>query len=156
MPLHGHMSPAWKIILPLLTVIPLLGCREPQDNHPGQPVADRRKAFKEIIRAFEPMGVMLRTEKYDAKRFQVHVGQLMTLRDGPWRYFGADTQYQPSHAKSEVWSDAAKFAAEKQAFFAATDKLAAVAGTTDKQVAATAYEAVTESCRSCHETFKTR
>ena len=156
MPLHDHMSASWKIILPLLTVIPLLGCGEPQDNHPGQPVADRRKAFKEIIRAFEPMGVMLRTEKYDAKRFQVHVGQLMTLRDGPWRHFGADTQYQPSHAKSEVWSDAAKFAAEKQAFFAATDKLSAVAGTQDKQVVATAYEAVTESCRSCHKTFKTR
>jgi cytochrome c556 len=71
-------------------------------------------------------------------------------------YFGPDTQYPPSHATPEVWSNAAKFAAEKQAFFVATDKPAAIAGTPDEEQAAAAYRAVESTCRSCHKTFKTR
>jgi len=140
----------------LLSVLVLAACGEPQDTRPGQPVAHRRAAFKEILKAFEPMGVMLRTDAYDAKRFQSWSEQLMALRDGPWSYFGADTQYPPSHATDAVWSEAEKFAAEKKSFFDATDKLAALAGTADKRQAAVAYEAVANACQSCHKTFKTR
>ena len=141
----------------LVSVLALSACGgEPADTRPGQPVAHRRAAFKEILKAFEPMGVMLRTGEYDAKRFQAWSRQLMTVRNGPWSYFKAGTQYPPSHATDAVWNDAAKFAADKQAFFDATDKLAAAAEKLDKAQAATAYEAVQNACRDCHKTFKTR
>ena len=140
----------------LLAVLVLAACGEPPDTRPGQPVAHRRTAFVEILKAFEPMGVMLRTDQYDPKRFQALADQLVTRRDGPWSYFLADTLYPPSHAKAEVWSDEAKFLANKKAFFDATDKLAAVAGTSDKTLAAAAYEAVENTCRDCHKAFKTR
>ncbi len=149
------MNPKRTTLL-LLFALSLFGCGEPEDTHPGQPVTHRRKAFKEILKAFEPMGVMLRTDKYDAKRFQVHAEQLLALRNSPWDYFGADTQYPPSHAKPAVWDDAAKFAAEKKIFFDATDKLVALAATPDQKLAEVTYEAVTESCHSCHKIFKTR
>ncbi len=140
----------------LLAVVAVAACGEPQDTRPGQPVAHRRTAFKEILKAFEPMGVMLRTDAFDATKFQVQARQLMALRDGPWSYFAPDTLYPPSHAKAEVWSEAEKFAADKKAFFDATDKLAAVAGSADKNAAEAAYGAVEESCKNCHKTFKTR
>jgi cytochrome c556 len=142
-------------ILMLLSVLVLSACGgEAKDTRPGQPVAHRRAAFKAILRASEPMGVMLHEDQYDAKRFQALVGQLMTLRDKPWGYFKPDTLYPPSKAKPGVWTKADKFAADKRAFLAATDKLAAIAGTTDAIEAAHAYNAVRETCRNCHDEFK--
>ena len=143
------------VILALSAAL-LAACGEPADNRPGQPVAHRRAAFKEILRVFEPMGVMVRTDEYNADRFKALATELVTKRDEPWSYFAADTLYPPSHAKAEVWSQADKFAAEKKGFMDATDKLAAVAGTKDAKQAAAAYHAVEDTCESCHKAFKTR
>jgi len=140
----------------LCSVFILAACGEPEDTRPGKPVAQRRAAFKEILKVFEPMGVMLRTGKYEPKQFLGYAAQLKTLRDGPWSHFGPDTQYPPSHSTDAVWSQADKFAAEKKGFFDATDKLAALPVTADKAQANTAYEAVAETCKSCHKTFKTK
>jgi cytochrome c556 len=143
------------LTLMLLSVLILSACGgEAKDTRPGQPVAHRRAAFKAILRATEPMGVMLRENDYNAKRFQALAGQLMSLRNEPWGYFKPDTLYPPSKAKPEVWTKADKFAADKKAFFDATDKLEAVAGTTDPIEAAHAYNAVRETCRNCHDEFK--
>lgn len=143
------------VILALPALL-LAACGEPADNRPGQPVAHRRAAFKEILRVYEPMGVMLRTDEYDADRFKSLAQQLVAKREAPWSYFGPDTLYPPSHAKAEVWSQSEKFAAGKKAFVDATDKLAAVAGTKDTKAAAAAYRAVEETCEDCHKAFKTR
>lgn len=139
----------------LLSVLVLSACGgEAPDTRPGQPVAHRRAAFKEILKVSEPMGVMLREDAYDAQRFQSLAGQLMILRNEPWGYFTADTLYPPSKAKAGVWSEADKFAADKKAFLDATDQLAAIAGTPDKMKAAVAYKAVEDACRNCHKAFK--
>jgi cytochrome c556 len=138
-----------------LTVGLLTACgSEPEDTRPGQPVAHRRAAFKDILRHFEPMGVMLREDKYDAAKFKAMLSEVMARRDAPWPYFEAGTNYPPTHAKDEVWSEQEKFAKAKQVFMDATDKLAAVAGTPDKTVAGAAYAAVADSCKRCHEDFK--
>lgn len=143
-----------RIVL-LLPILLLSACGgEPQDTRPGQPVAHRRAAFKEMIRHVEPMGVMMRTDAFDANKFHALVNGLMLERDKPWQYFAPDTLYPPSRARAEVWSKPEQFAAEKQAFIDATDKLAAVAGTKDKQIAAEAFAAVQKTCKSCHDAFK--
>lgn len=144
------------ISLMLLSVLLLSACvAEPEDTRPGQPVAHRRAAFKSILKAFEPMGVMLRDNKYDARRFQMQADQLLGLRNGPWEYFAPDTLYPPSKSKPEVWSQAEKFATAKQAFLDATEKLGTVAAsTTDATEVAKAYKAVEQTCRSCHDDFK--
>ena len=48
------------------------------------------------------------------------------------------------------------FDKEKQGFLAATDKLQAAVAGKDKAQIATAYEAVHDSCKSCHKQFKVR
>jgi cytochrome c556 len=141
--------------LVMLSAVLLTACGgEAEDTHPGQPVAHRRAAFKELIKNFEPMGVMVRTDSYDAKKFQVLANRVVELRDAPWQYFTPDTQYPPSHSKDEVWSQPEQFAADKKAFFDATDKLAAIAGTPDGKVAAVAFNAAQETCKNCHKRFK--
>lgn len=145
---------------PLLLTALLLGlsaCDQPaEDTRPGQPVKTRQMAFKEILRVFEPMGVMLRTGEYKAEKFTQLAEQLVARRDAPWSHFGPDTNYPPSKSKPEVWSRAERFAQEKQAFLDATDQLLAAARSGEKGAITKAYGKVYDLCESCHEEFKKR
>ena len=132
----------------------LAACGEPADTHPGQPVTKRRAAFKQILRAFEPMGTQLRGQRYQADAFLKRATELDALKNAPWEYFGADTNYPPTHATPAVWSEPERFEKEKQSFIAAVTDLRQAAETRDEKKVAAAYETVHESCRSCHKTFK--
>lgn len=144
-------------VLSLVAAALLAACGgEPEDTRPGQPVAHRRAAFKEMIKNFEPMGTMLRKEEFNPAKFESLVARFLAARDQPWQYFAPDTQYPPSKATDAVWSQPEKFEAGKKAFFAATDKLKAASGTKDAKVAEAAFAEVEKTCRDCHDTFKTR
>lgn len=143
-----------SILIAALLPVLLAACGEPADTHPGQPVTHRRAAFKEILRSFEPMGIQLRDGPYAADKFLAHAQGLAKAKDGPWPYFGADTNYPPTRAKAAVWSDPVKFEASKQAFLLAADKLLAAAELRDEKATRAAYETLHDSCRSCHKAFK--
>ncbi|CAL92958.1 c-type cytochrome [Azoarcus olearius] len=138
----------------LLILLTLAGCGPVEDTRPGQPVKQRQEAFKSILRSFEPMGVMLRDNKYQADKFASLAGELVAKRDAPWSHFGPDTNYPPTKAKAAVWSDGETFERERLAFVAATDALFAAAQTRDQAQAKAAYEKVYGSCKSCHDRFK--
>ncbi|MDP3540803.1 MAG: cytochrome c [Azonexus sp.] len=137
-------------LLPLL----LTACGEPEDTRPGQPVAQRRAAFTKILKSFEPMGIQLKKNRYDADQFLLHAKTLSELKEGPWQHFGPDTNYPPTHATGKVWSDPEQFEAARQRFFKAADELVLAAGTRKEAAVRTAYETLHESCRNCHKTFK--
>jgi cytochrome c556 len=84
-------------------------------------------AFKQIVKAFEPMGVMLRKDRYDADKFLPLAEALIAKREEPWSHFGADTNYPPTKATPEVWKQPEVFEKNKQAFISATDALLAAA-----------------------------
>ena len=138
------------IALPLL----LTACGEPEDTRPGQPVTQRRAAFKEILKSFEPMGVQLRNQRYDAKQFSLLANNLNKAKDGPWSHFGPDTNYPPTKAKAAVWSEPEKFETSRQSFFKAAEALVVVAEGHDVKQISVAYEALHDTCRSCHKRFK--
>ena len=143
------------LLITALGALLLTACGgEPADTRPGQPVSERRAAFKKILLAFEPMGIALRDKQYDADRFIAQASELAKVKDGPWRHFGPDTNYPPTHAKAAVWSDASRFAAARETFLQAVNGLTLAAASRDEAKVATAYEAVHDSCRSCHRTFK--
>lgn len=143
------------LLIAALGALLLTACGgEPADTRPGQPVSARRAAFKKILLAFEPMGIALREKQYNADRFIIQAGELDQVKDGPWRHFGPDTNYPPTHAKGAVWSDAARFSAERDAFLQAVDGLTQAAASRDQAKVASAYAAVHDSCRSCHQAFK--
>ena len=143
------------VLIATLGALLLTACGgEPADTRPGQPVSERRAAFKKILLAFEPMGIALREKRYDADRFIAQAGELAKVKDGPWRHFGPDTNYPPTHAMAAVWSDASRFAAAREAFLLAVDSLTLAAASRDEAKIASAYAAVHDSCRSCHRAFK--
>lgn len=145
-----------RLALPaLFIVLTLAGCGGvPEDTRPGQPVKHRQDAFKALLRVFEPMGVMLRDNTYQADKFASLAGELVAKREAPWALFGPDTHYPPTKARPTVWSDAAGFEQERQTFFAATDALMAAAQTRDQTQTKAAYGKVYDSCKSCHDRFK--
>ena len=138
----------------LLAALTLAACGEVEDTRPGQPVRHRQVAFKEILKAFEPMGTMLRTNRYDAEKFEKLAIELTNKREEPWSYFGPDTNYPPTKAKPEVWSKAAEFEQEKQAFLVASDKLLVAAKTPQRPQAEAAYIEAYDHCQSCHKAFR--
>ena len=150
------LKPSLTGLLLLSTAALLAACGEPEDTRPGQPVKQRQQAFKEIIKSFEPMGVMLRKGSYEADRFLAFAEKLHAARELPWRHFGADTNYPPTKAKAELWQQPQQFEADKQAFLQASDALLAAAQNKDKARIQPAYDAVHESCKACHDRFKAR
>lgn len=147
--------PRLPILIALLAATGLAACGRPvEDTRPGQPVKTRQTAFKEMLRVFEPMGTMLRTDQYAPEKFAQYAQELMAKRDAPWNHFGPDTLYPPTKAKAEVWSEAERFEREKQAFLQATDELLAAAQTQRQAEAGKAYAKVYDLCQSCHRHFK--
>ncbi len=143
------------MLLGVLALAGLTGCGgEVEDARPGQPVKTRQLAFKEMLKVFEPMGTMLRTQKYEPEKFAGLAAQLMTKRDAPWPHFGAGTNYPPTKAKEGVWSQADQFERERQGFMIATDELLVAAQTKQLADAEKAYFKAYDTCQSCHKRFK--
>jgi cytochrome c556 len=142
------------LLIAALTSVMLTACGEAADTHPGQPVSERRAAFKKILLAFEPMGVQLRDKQYDPDRFIALAAKLGQVKNGPWSYFGDDSNYPPTRAKASVWSDSDRFADARRDFLQTTDRLVLVAESRDEAKVAAAYEAIADSCRSCHQAFR--
>jgi cytochrome c556 len=129
---------------------------EVEDTRPGQPVKTRQTAFKEMLRSFEPMGVMLRDNRYNADKFLTLTQELIARREAPWSHFAAGTDYPPSKALPAVWSEADKFEANRKAFFKVSDELLLAAASKDVKAARRAYDALHDTCRDCHRNFKVR
>lgn len=142
------------LLIAALPVLLLTACAEPEDTRPGQPVNHRRAAFKEILKSFEPMGLQLRNQRYDAKQFAVLANTLAKIKDGPWQYFLPDTNYPPSKAKAALWSEPEKFETSRQSFFKAVDALVVAADSHDVKQITVAYETLHDTCRNCHKSFK--
>ena len=141
----------------LSTLAFLAGCSaEPQDDRPGQPVKMRQTAFKEILRSFEPMGVMLRKNRYNAAEFLALANEVASKRDAPWSHFGPDTNYPPTKATPAVWEQPERFERDRATFFRAVDALLVAAQTKDRKQVEAPYQAVHDACQECHRTFKKR
>lgn len=143
----------------LLALIPALllpACGEVEDTRPGQPVKTRQDAFKEMLRVFEPMGVMLREKRYEEDRFLRMATVLVEKRELPWAHFSPDTNYPPTKSTPRVWEEPARFEEERKRFFTTTDELLAAAQSKDLKRIEPAYQAVYDSCKSCHNPFKAR
>ncbi|MDR0564721.1 MAG: cytochrome c [Azoarcus sp.] len=142
-----------------LFAIALAACSpEAEDTRPGQPVKHRQEAFTAMLNAYEPIGVMLddikqREKPFSLERFSKLKEKLASADEGPWAYFGADTNYPPSKSQPEVWTEPEKFEAEKQRFLAASAKLRAAE---ELETIQSAYKETRASCKSCHDIFRRR
>ncbi|MDR2637532.1 MAG: cytochrome c [Zoogloeaceae bacterium] len=138
----------------LLAMLTLPACGPVEDTRPGRPVAHRQEAFREILRAFEPMGIQLRTESFEAEAFLRHATKLEAVKEAPWSYFGADTQYPPSQSKDRLWQEKERFEALRDAFLRAVTDLREAAQSREEGKARAAWQTVETTCRDCHKPYK--
>lgn len=143
-----------KHLVIALIPLALAACGEPEDTGPGKPVAHRRDAFKAILDAFEPMGIRLRAKQYEPDDFITMAKHLDQVKEGPWQYFTAASNYPPTHATGKVWSEPEKFEAGEKAFLLATARLVEATATRSEDKVQAAYEALHDTCRDCHKAFK--
>jgi len=145
-----------RFVLSALLCVFLVACGEVEDTRPGQPVKQRQDAFKAMLRAFEPMGTMLREQRYDADKFAKQAAALAALRDTPWAHFGPDTQYPPSKSKAAVWEKPEAFSQAREQFVTAVDALSAAVATREQAQIEARYKQVYDTCQGCHKTFRER
>ena len=128
---------------------------EPKDTHPDQLVTQRRAIFKSFTRTLEPMGLVARDRKdYNPREFNVSALELQKLARQPWPLFTPDSNYPPTHAKPEVWLQAAEFKAAQADYLNRVDQLVAAAQGSDLALIKNSVNEVQKSCKSCHTQFR--
>ena len=113
----------------------------------------RKSVFTVMGTHFARIGAVVKGEasynKEDVAKNAAIVTMMSTL---PWQAFGPGTE--GGHAKSEIWSDNAKFksAAEKMQLAVADLNKAAQSG--DLDAIKKTFGAAGQACKSCHDDFK--
>ncbi|RBJ72559.1 cytochrome c, partial [Pseudomonas sp. MWU12-2534b] len=104
---------------------------------------------------FEPLGMVVRERApYNKTQFEQQAETLRTLAREPFNHFPANSISGKSRAKPEIWSQPAKFQANRDALLKATDNLAAAAKSGDLASIKKSYGQVAQSCKTCHDAFR--
>ena len=143
-------------VLAMATVLTLTACNDAaKDTHPDQPVTKRNAIFKQFTRTLEPMGLVARERQaYNAREFLASALELEKISSQPWVYFTPDSNYPPTHAKAQVWSQSAEFKAAQDSYLASVGQLVKAAQGGDVTVIRPAVNDVQKSCKSCHNQFR--
>lgn len=144
-------------LIALIAATALLGaCSDRvKDTHPQQLVSKRQAIFKKFTKTLEPLGLVARDRQdYVKADFVANALALQELASQPWAYFTADSNYPPTRAKPDVWSQAGEFKQAQDNYLKAVDTLVQVAGSADLPSIRASVETVQKSCKSCHDQFR--
>lgn len=139
-----------------LVALTTVACNAPPpDTFPGQPVTQRIRLFKEILRNFEPIGLMARgKQRFDPVEAVARADEVRRLAGEPWQHFPPGSDYAPTKARAAVWESPDDFRRARESFIGTAAKLAVAARTHQQEAVRIAYEEVVDSCSSCHKTFR--
>jgi cytochrome c556 len=104
------------------------------------------KAIADQLKADAPDLTLIKAKAADAKTLANAMGSWFPVGSGP-------ESGEKTEAKAEIWSDAAGFAAKRQAFQAEATKLAA---SSDLEAIKLQFKATGEACKACHMTYRAR
>lgn len=91
---------------------------------------------------------------FDAKAAAANAALVAELAKLPWSAFGPDTDLGETKAKANIWKEQAKFKQGSDKLVAETAKLDAAAKTGNLDSIKTAFAATSDTCKSCHDTFR--
>ena len=115
----------------------------------------RQNALFVMSQHFGRLGAMANGKApFDAKVAQENAAVLETVAKLPWAGFADGTE--GGKAKPEVWKEKAKFNEHADKFQAETAKLVAAAKTGDVAQLKTAFGPAAQTCKSCHDAFRSR
>ena len=115
----------------------------------------RQGVFTVMAEHFGRIGAVVKGEKaFDKTAVQKDAAVVEMMSQLPWQAFVPGSDMKPSHAKPEVWKQAAEFEKAAQKNREATAKLSEAAKSGDLQMIKTAFGEAGKSCKACHDQFK--
>ena len=125
---------------------------------PEDAIHYRQGALTVMGTHFGRLGEMVKGKvPFDAKAAQDNAAIVAEMAKLPWAAFGPGTDKGGNtKAKSEIWTEQAKFKTGSDKLIAETDKLLTASKTGNLDALKTAFLATADTCKSCHDAFKNK
>jgi len=126
-----------------------------QFQKPEDAVKYRKAAFTVMGAHFSRIGAMANGRvPFDAKVAADNAAIVEAMSKLPWAGFGEGTDKGDTRAKSEIWTEQAKFKEGADKMQAETVKLAAAAKTGNLDNLKAAFGASGQTCKACHDAYR--
>jgi len=143
----------WKRIILILAV--LFGSSALAHEGAHGIIAERMAMMKTMTKELKAIGEMLLGRvAFDAVAVRHHADVLHKNCHKIESMFPLGSIDHHSRAKPLIWEKSQAFHEEMQRLHSATEKLAAVAASGDKERILISFKEVDTVCKSCHETFR--
>lgn len=126
-----------------------------QFQKPEDAVKYRKAAFTVMGAHVARIGAMANGRvPFDAAAVAENAALVETMSKLPWAGFGPGTDKGDTRAKAEIWTEQAKFTAGAEKMQAEVVKLNVAAKTGNLDAVKTAFGAVGQSCKACHDVYR--
>ena len=124
---------------------------------PEDAVKYRQSAMFIMGQNFGRIGAMVNGKApYDPAAAAASADIVAEMARLPWPGFAANTDKLSQKAKSEIWTDAAKFKEASDRLQNAAPKLAAAAKTNNMDTLKAAFQDAAGTCKNCHDNFRNK
>ena len=150
-----------KTITPALLALAMLisTSASAQFAKPNDAVKYRHAAFEMMALRFGHVGAMVQGKvPFDAKAAQEDIDIVTMLAKLPWAGFTTESQNATAKntAKSNIWSEPAKFKEHVDKMQAELSKLQTATRTGNLDAIKAAFNPTAASCKSCHDSFRSK
>ena len=128
-----------------------------QFSKPEDAIKYRKSAFFVMNAQFSQIGSMVQGKvPYDAKIAADSAAVIEVMSKLPWTAFGEGTDKGETKARSEIWTDGAKFKEAQDRLISESSKLAAASKTGKLEDLKVVFSATAGACKNCHENFRAK
>ena len=122
---------------------------------PEDAVKYRQSAMFIMGQHFGRIGAMVNGKApYDPAAAAASAEVVAEMAKLPWPGFAANTDKLSQKAKSEIWTDAAKFKEASERLQNAAPKLATASKANNLETLKTAFQDTAGTCKNCHDNFR--
>ncbi|QCB47379.1 cytochrome c [Hydrogenophaga sp. PAMC20947] len=147
-----------KLFAPLaltLAVVTLSSPAHAQFQKPEDAVKYRKAAMTVMGAHFGRVGAMANGKvPFDAKVAADNMAVVETMSKLPWPGFVAGTDKGDTRALPEIWTEAADFKAGADKLQSEVSKLTSATKTGNLDAVKTAFGAVGQTCKACHDDYR--
>jgi len=146
-----------KPFLGMVLVAGLVGAAHAQApfGKPEQAIKYRQSAMFIMGQHFGRIGAVVKGERpYNKDEVAKNAAIAAEMSKLPWDGFVAGTDKGETHAKPEIWTNAAKFKSDAEKMEKEIGKLAEVAKGGDLNAVKAQFGATGKACKACHDDFK--
>jgi cytochrome c556 len=124
---------------------------------PEDAVKYRQSVFSVMGTHTGRVGAVVKGEKpYDKAAVEADVAVIETMSKLPWSAFPEGSDLANSKAKPEIWKEQEKFKAAADKMQSEVGKLSVAAKSGDLNAIKTAFGAVGQSCKACHDNYRNK